>query len=117
MIGAIAGDFIGSVYEAGNMKRTDFPLFQPRCRFTDDTVLTVALADSILTGIPYVAKLKEYYRRYPRAGFSYDTLDEVLEQARRSAAVTHNHPEGVSGAQATAAAVFLARSGRGKDEI
>jgi ADP-ribosylglycohydrolase len=153
MIGAIAGDIIGSVYESpsgrGNIKTTVFPLFDPRCRFTDDTVLSVALADSILTGADYVPKLKEYYRRYPRAGFSstfsawarsdrtepynafsngaamrvspvgyaYDTLDEVLARARDSAAVTHNHPEGIKGAQATASAIFLARTGRSREEI
>ncbi len=153
MIGAIAGDIIGSVYESKtgreNVKTTDFPLFDPRCRFTDDTVLTVALADSILTAAPYRDKLKEYYRRYPRAGFSRTfaawarsdraepygaltngaamrvspvgfasgTLEEVLDQAARSAAVTHDHPEGIKGAQATAAAVFLARVGQPKPAI
>src|ERR1041385_8640094 len=118
MIGAIAGDFIGSVYEAGNMKRTDFPLFHPFCRFTDDTVLTVALADSILTGTDYTSLLKSYCRRYPNAGYggtfhqwasshqtdpynswgngsamrvspvgwAYETIEEVLVEARHSAA-------------------------------
>lgn len=55
MIGAIAGDIIGSVYEWNNIKTKEFELFSPRCFFTDDTVLTVALADSILTGTPYVS--------------------------------------------------------------
>jgi ADP-ribosylglycohydrolase len=149
MLGAIAGDIIGSVYEGHDLKRTDFPLFDPRCRFTDDTVLTVAVADAIMTGAPYGQKLKEYYRYYPRAGygahfrrwaasedtrpyygmgngsamrvspigFAFDTLDEVMEQARRSAEVTHNHPEGIKGAQAVASAVFLARMGSSKEEI
>jgi ADP-ribosylglycohydrolase len=58
MIGAIAGDIIGSVYEGHNFKRMDFPLFDPQCHFTDDTVLTVAVADAILTGSPYVEKLR-----------------------------------------------------------
>jgi ADP-ribosylglycohydrolase len=153
MIGAIAGDIIGSDYESisgrRNIKTTDFPLFSPDCHFTDDTVLTVALADSILYDTPFVDDLKRYYRRYPEAGFSpsfadwagsdraepyqscgngsamrvspvgfaYDTLDVVLEQARRSAAVTHDHPEGIKGAQAVASSMFLARTGRSREEI
>ena len=68
MIGAIAGDIIGSVYERHNLKRTDFPLFDTRCRFTDDMVLTVAVADAIMTGA-LGQKLKEYYQYYPQAGY------------------------------------------------
>jgi ADP-ribosylglycohydrolase len=149
MLGAIAGDIIGSVYEARPIKTTHFRLFHPLCRFTDDTVLTVALADSLLHGIPYVDLLKRYYRAYPRAGyggsfhrwaqsersdpynswgngsamrvspvgFAFGTLDEVLEQAKRSAEVTHDHLEGIKGAQAIASAVFLARTGNSKDAI
>jgi ADP-ribosylglycohydrolase len=142
MLGAIAGDIIGSVYEALPIKTPFFyPLFDPSARFTDDTVLTVALADSILTGADYGDKLREYFRAYPGAGYggnffkwarsgsrrpyysfgngsamrvspighAFDTLDEVLERAKQSADYTHNHPEGVKGAQAAAAAVFLAR--------
>ena len=149
MLGDIAGDIIGSVYQMVNIKTTDFPLFHEHCRFTDDTVLTVALADSLLHGIPYVDLLKRYYRAYPRAGyggmfhrwatsddpqpynsfgngsamrvspvgFAFGRLEEVLEQAKRSAEVTHDHPEGIKGAQAVASAVFLARTGRDKDHI
>jgi len=69
MLGAIAGDIIGSVYEHRSIKTTEFPLFQPKCVFTDDTVLTVALADSILNNVAYVKKLKEYYKLYPDAGY------------------------------------------------
>lgn len=69
MIGAIAGDIIGSVYEWNNIKTKDFELFPPGCFFTDDTVLTVALADSILTGMPYVENLKTLYRQYPGRGY------------------------------------------------
>ena len=65
MIGAVIGDIIGSIYEGNPIKSEDFPLFDDKCRFTDDTVLSVALADSILTGEPYVLKLREYYRLYP----------------------------------------------------
>jgi ADP-ribosylglycohydrolase len=149
MLGAIAGDIIGSVFENDPIKTTFFPLFHLESQFTDDTVLTVALAESILDGTPYVRLLKRYFRAYPHAGygaafyrwarsdrqepynsfgngsamrvapvgFAYDTLDQVLDQARRSAEVTHDHPEGVKGAQAVAVAVFLARTGHSKEQI
>jgi ADP-ribosylglycohydrolase len=150
MLGAIAGDIIGSVYEARPIKTPDFdPLFDPLCHPTDDTVLTVALADTILRRGDFAVKLKDYYQRYPMAGyggtfsrwaqstscrpynswgngcamrvspvgFAYTTLEEVLARAAESAAVTHNHPEGIKGAQATAAAIFLARAGTSKDDI
>ncbi|MEW6242958.1 MAG: ADP-ribosylglycohydrolase family protein [Bacillota bacterium] len=148
MIGAIAGDIIGSVFESNNVK-TDFALFNPGSTFTDDTVLTVAVADCVLHGKDYALTLKEYGRRYPNrgyggrflrwllsdslqpynsfgngsamrvspVGFYFNTLEDVLREARRSAAVTHNHPEGIKGAQAVAAAVFLARRGKSKEEI
>jgi ADP-ribosylglycohydrolase len=149
MLGAIAGDIIGSVYEARNIKTTQFPLFHPLCSFTDDTVLTVALADSILHGAPFVDLMKRYYRAYPNAGygggfhhwarsessapyyswgngsamrvspvgFAFGTIEEVLEQAKKSAEVTHDHPEGIKGAQAIASAILLARTGKGKEAI
>src|SRR3954454_23026043 len=149
MLGAIAGDVIGSIYEHVNIRTTDFPLFHEHCRFTDDTVLTVALADSLLHGTPYVDLLKRYYRAYPRAGyggmfhrwaasedsqpynsygngsamrvspvgFAFGTLEEVLEQAKKSAEVTHDHPDGIKGAQAVASAIFLARTGKTKEQI
>ncbi|HEV3117872.1 MAG TPA: ADP-ribosylglycohydrolase family protein [Gemmataceae bacterium] len=149
MLGAIAGDIIGSIYEARPIKTTEFPLFHRHSHPTDDTVLTIALADSILSGKDYVDNLKEYFYRYPEAGyggafaqwaisirrapynswgngsamrvspvgFAYPSLDEVLARAKASAEVTHNHPEGIKGAQATAAAIFLARSGMPKAGI
>jgi ADP-ribosylglycohydrolase len=149
MIGAIAGDIIGSEYEWNNIKTKEFELFSPKCFFTDDTVLTVALADSILTGTPYVDNLKKFYRMYPfsgyggsfhswaksadskpynswgngaamrisPAGYAYDDLDTVLQKAAEFTEITHNHPEGIKGGQATAAAIFLARKGKSKDEI
>jgi ADP-ribosylglycohydrolase len=149
MIGAIAGDIIGSVYEANNIKTTDFPLFAAGCRFTDDTVLTVALADTILNGGSFAGNLETYYYRYPHAGyggffrrwvkshdrrpynswgngsamrvspigFAYPDLQIVLQKAKESGEVTHNHPEGIKGAQATAASIFLARSGESKEAI
>lgn len=150
MLGAIAGDIIGSVYEGQPIKTPHFyPLFDPRSRPTDDTVLTVALADSILSGTDYIDRLREYFLTYPHAGYggnfirwamsrsrkgynswgngsamrvspigyAYVSLDEVLVRARASAEVTHNHPEGIKGAKATAAAVFLARQKASKDDI
>jgi ADP-ribosylglycohydrolase len=69
MIGAIAGDIIGSVYELENIKTKDFPLFVNRCYFTDDSILTIALADTILTGTPYIKNLKNFYRWYPDARY------------------------------------------------
>ncbi len=149
MIGAIAGDIIGSIYEHDPVKTKDFPLFDKQCRFTDDTVLTVAVADAILSGRPYEASVRETGLRHPHAGyggsfikwlhspfprpynswgngaamrvspvgFSFSTEDEVLAQAEQTAVITHNHPEGIKGAQATALAVFLARTGRDKETI
>ena len=149
MIGAIAGDVIGSVYEYLPMKDYDFKLFHPHSTFTDDTVLTIALAYAILEGKDYGLSLKTFGRRYPGAGygsmfnnwldqeetksykswgngsamrvspigFAYDRMDEVLTQAEKSASVTHNHPEGIKGAQATALAIYLARTERNKKEI
>lgn len=149
MIGAIAGDIIGSVYEYKQIKTKDFPLFHPQCNFTDDTVLTVAIAEAILTGRPYLESVREIGRRYPDSGygesfirwlysdnpqpynswgngsamrvspvgFAFKSEDEVLRQSRQTAEISHNHPEGIKGAQATALAVFLARTGNGKDKI
>lgn len=149
MLGAIAGDIIGSVYESNTIKTKEFPLFDPRCHFTDDTVLTVALADAILNHRDYGVTMKSYFHRYPNAGYgasfyrwalsssnqpyysygngaamrinpvgwAFERLEEVLEKARHYTEVTHNHPEGIKGAQATAAAIFLARTGRSKEEI
>ena len=154
MIGAIAGDIIGSVYEGRKHwmvdRNTEFePLFARNASFTDDTVLTVAVADFILNSRDLVETLKAYANTYPKAGYgkafkdwafgdddlpynsfgngsamrvspvayAYSTLDEVLLYARETALVTHNHPEGVKGAQAIAASVFLARTGASKSEI
>lgn len=69
MIGAIAGDIVGSIYERANIKTKEFQLFSDRCFFTDDSILTIALADSILTGTPYAENLKKFYRLYPDGGY------------------------------------------------
>ncbi len=149
MIGANAGDIIGSIYEWNNIKTKEFPLFSEPCHFTDDTVLTVALADTLLTGAPYAQNLKRFFWLYPSAGyggnfghwvrrnddrpynswgngaamrispvgFAFDDLDTVLQKAEEFTVITHNHPEGIKGGQAAAAAVFLARTGESKDRI
>ena len=149
MLGAIAGDIIGSVHEFRETKSTDFALFVPESRFTDDSVLAIAVADCLLTGKNYVDAFHEYFLEYPNAGYglrffhwahagrrdaynsfgngsamrvpavghAFNTLNEVLAEAARSAEVTHNHPEGVKGAQATAAAIFMARQGESKHRI
>jgi ADP-ribosylglycohydrolase len=149
MIGAIAGDIIGSVYEGHPLKTTEFPLFTTHSTFTDDSVLTVAVADCILNGKDYAITFKQYARKYPYAGFggmffrwvkgdslepynsfgngsamrvspvgfAFGTLEDALAEARRSAEVTHNHPEGIKGAQAVAAAIFLAREEESKSKI
>jgi ADP-ribosylglycohydrolase len=149
MLGAIAGDVIGSVHEGARTKTKDFPLLTPQSRFTDDTVLTVAVADCLLHGRDYVDAFHEYFHAYPNAGYGGTfwlwassrrrepykswgngsamrvspvayvaaTLEEALAEAKRSAEVTHDHEQGIRGAQATAAAIYLARSGADKEQI
>lgn len=152
LLGAIAGDVIGSYYEYLRMKNYDFELFRTRSICTDDTKMTVAVAQWLLSEVKssdnLVRLLQEYGRKYPggygRAflqwtlsdnphpynsfgngsamrvspvGWAFDTLEETLEVARQSAEVTHNHPEGIKGAQATAACIYLARTGKTKQEI
>jgi ADP-ribosylglycohydrolase len=131
------------------MKRKDFKLFSFGSHFSDDTVLTYAVAKSILTGTNYANNFKKCFWRYPLAGFgqrftcwamsnrkegynswgngaamrvspiawAYNDLDTVLKEAERCTVTTHNHPEGIKGGQATAAAIFLARNGKTKAEI
>lgn len=149
MLGAIAGDIAGSVYEGRPTKRKDVTLFGPRATFTDDTVLTVAVADALLGDRDYGRAIREYARRHPHRGygggfhqwmaapdskpynsfgnglamrvspvaFAFDSEQDVLREAQRSAACTHNHPEGIKGAQATALAAYLARVGADKETI
>jgi len=165
VIGAITGDVLGSVYEGAMIKRKDFRLFTTLNRPTDDSVLTIAVADAILRGdegpagpdparrmpteADFAASLREMGRRYPRAGYggsfrrwmedntmgpyqswgngsamrasavgwAYETVDDVLRVAELSARPTHDHAEGIKGAQAVALAVFLARGGISRDEL
>lgn len=160
MYGAILGDIIGSPYEFDRSGKTkDFPLFCSRCRFTDDTVMTLAVADALM-GVSadleeeeirrrLVRSLQAFGRAYPDIGYGarfyrwlmdpdpqpygswgngsamrvcaaawlFEDLDTVRRMARLSADVTHDHPEGIKGAEATAAAIFLARTGSTKPEI
>ena len=162
MLGAIIGDIVGSVYEFNNIKTTKFPLFDPRCNYTDDSVMTMAVADWLLTDPQHGMDTLEtsflnfaqkypcpmggygpgFYRwlfepetfvegkRHPyhsfgngaamrcsANGWMFDTLEETERVAGLSAAITHSHPEGIKGAQSTAAAIFMARNGKSKEEI
>lgn len=149
MLGAIVGDIVGSVYEFKNIKTKKFRFFKKSCFFTDDTVLTVALAKAIMMEQDYTPLMREYYKKYPDrgygyrfsiwaenesmgpynswgngsamrispVGFAFDTIEEVLDKAKKYSEITHNHPEGIKGAQATASAIFLARKGLSKSEI
>jgi ADP-ribosylglycohydrolase len=159
MYGAILGDMIGSPYEFDLSGKTkDFPLFIPGSRFTDDTVMTVAVAEALMDTLgqgeeeilrALTESMRRWGRRYPAAGYGgrfdqwlaspdpkpyhswgngsamrvssagwlFDTLEETRQAAARTARVTHDHPEGIKGAEAAASAVFLARAGAGKGEI
>ena len=160
MYGAILGDIIGSPYEfdQGN-KSKDFPLFSQKSKYTDDTVMTIAVAEAFMdaqgaTDLDWIRRrlitsMQHYGRHYPYAGYGgmfrqwlsakdpqpygsygngsamrvssvawlYNDLETVRKMARLSADVTHNHPKGIKGAEATAAAIFLARTGHSKAEI
>ena len=149
MIGALAGDIIGSVYEYKTMKSKRFPLFSAESEATDDSILTVAIASAILGDGDYEAAVRTIGCRYPDCGYgshfydwlfskepkpynsygngsamrsspvgwAFDDEDTVLAEARRTAEFTHNHPEGIKGAQAAALATFLARNGADKEQL
>lgn len=153
IIGAIAGDIIGSTHEFRPIKTKDFSLFNKKSHFTDDTVMTLAIADWLIedknSRDVLIQKLKFYGQKYPNAGYGRmfsqwvlsenplpygswgngsamrvspvawagESLEEVQKLARISSEVTHNHPEGIKGALATADAIYLARIGSSKEEI
>ena len=159
MFGAILGDIIGSPYEFDRGNKTkDFPLFCPRSKYTDDSVMTIAVAKALMDTIgkkddeirnaliesmqawgeafpwagyggmfsrwlrsrhpePYGSYGNGSAMRVSSAGWLYDTLEETRHIARLTAEVTHNHPEGIKGAEAVASAIFLARKGSSKEEI
>jgi len=159
MYGAILGDIIGSPYEFDRGSKTkDFPLFCRDSKFTDDSVMTIAVGEALINTIgkadedirdAVTAAMRKWGKKYPWAGYgqrffrwlgssdpkpygSYgngsamrvssagwlcDTIEETRRVARLTAEVTHNHPEGIKGAEAIASAVFMARTGSGKEEI
>lgn len=166
MYGAIIGDIVGSKYEFNNIKTKEFPLFSQGCDFTDDSIMTVAVAKAILLSREDLFQKKEvgktfhdtlirvmqdFGRRYPNPTGAYGgkflqwlqqevpkpygsygngsamrvspcglvavSMEEALTLARASAVVSHDHPEGIKGAEAVAAAVFLAKRGKSKAEI
>lgn len=149
IIGAVAGDVIGSIYEFHNIRTIVFPLLNEKCNFTDDSVLTIAVADCILHHKDFSKTIWDYAKKYPHrgygggfmhwiakgdlkpynsfgngsamrvspVGFAYNDIDTVLHVAKQSAEVTHNHPEGIKGAQAIASAIFYARMGKSKEFI
>ena len=162
MLGAIIGDTVGSVYEFNNIKTTDFPLFDPQSNYTDDSVMSMAVAEWLLNDPQHgmdtlEASFLGFAKKYPcpmggygpgfyrwlfepetfgngkrqpynsfgngaamrcsANGWMFDTLEETERVAGLSAAITHSHPEGIKGAQSTAAAIFMARNGKSKEEI
>lgn len=149
VLGAIVGDFVGSRHEFASAKTKDFELVHERCRVTDDSILTFAVAEWVLRGTDLVTRFHELVADHPRAGWgsmfyqwasagrrnpynsfgngaamrasptgwAYDSLEDTLAAAADSARVTHDHAEGIKGAQATALAIFLARTQRDKAVI
>ena len=160
MYGAILGDIIGSPYEFDQGDKTkDFPLFSRDSQFTDDSIMTLAVAEALMDTKPedgekaiqarLVKSMQRLGRKYPGAGYGcmfgnwlwaedpqpygscgngsamrvaaagwlYDDLETTCYMARLTASVTHDHPEGIKGAEAVAAVIFLARTGKSKAEI
>ena len=149
MLGAIVGDYVGSVHEFIRTKSKTFELVTPDSHITDDSLLTLAIADWMLRGSDLVSCFHGMVAAYPWAGWGgmfaqwagsrsrapynsfgngaamrvspvgwgFATLEDTLAAAAACTAVTHNHPEGIKGAQATAAAVFLARTTHDKTVI
>ena len=159
MYGAILGDIIGSPYEFDRGEKTkDFPLFIPRSWYTDDSVMTIAVAEALMNTMnqdretrrnALIQSMQHWGQKYPDAGYGgrfsrwiyepvpqpynswgngsamrvssagwlFSTLEDTRQAACDTACVTHNHPEGIKGAEATASAIFLARTGHSKEEI
>lgn len=160
MLGAIAGDMIGAPYEFDRSPKVkEFPLFQSGTEFTDDSVMSIAVAEALLScgkdadsetmEKQLISSMKKWGRDYPNAGYGasfihwlfsasdrpygsygngsamrvsavgwlYDTLEKTEEIAGITSEISHNHPEGIKGAQSTAACIFLARTGHSKQEI
>ena len=160
MIGAVIGDIVGSRFEFDDMNKSrDFEFFTPECDYTDDTVMTIAVAEALMdvgsdageTEVKdaLIKSMKKWGKKYPYAGYGsrfiswvlsdehepygsygngsgmrvssvgwlYDTIERTREVARWTAEITHNHPEGIKGAESVASAIFMARNGASKEEI
>lgn len=149
MLGAIIGDYVGSIYEMNNIRSAEFPFFSDSCTFTDDSMMTVAIAEALLSDRDYAKSLRKWGNLYPDAGYGSrflawvkdpqapaynslangsamrvspvgwvaESLEEALALARDTAMPTHNHPEGVLGAQVVAGCIFLLRQGKSKEDV
>lgn len=159
MIGAILGDMIGAPYEFDRGNKTkEFPLFSKESEYTDDSVMTIAVAEALINTFgqsddeiktAIINSMQKWGKRYPHAGYGgmfrqwlstkdpkpygsfgngsamrvssvgwlYDDIDTTRKMAALTAEVTHNHPEGIKGAEATVSAIFLARTGHSKEDI
>lgn len=157
MYGAIIGDVVGSRYELDGIKSKDFVLLNSENEYTDDTVMTVAVANALVRHIEgaedfkpaLIEEMQTLCKKYPKAGYGESfkkwlngtdpkpyysfangsamrvspcalvarTLDEAIDLAKQSAEITHNHPDGIKGAQAVSAAIFLAKTGKSKEDI
>ena len=157
MLGAIIGDIAGSRFEWNNIKSKEFDLLTYKCSFTDDSVMSLAVARAILDckkdystlGSNAVRRMQEFGKEHPNAGYGghfygwlYDSdpkpygswgngsamrvsacgfvagsIDEAVDLSKKVTEVTHNHPEGIKGAEATAVAIYLAKSGKNILEI
>lgn len=160
MIGAIVGDIAGSRFELSEKKPVDFEVFTEECRFTDDSVMTLALAQAILDTnkssnfykdfqASVIKSFKDLGRSYPDAGYGrgfktwlesdetggYNSMgngsamrispiayiakntEDLIELSRIASSVSHNHPQGIKGGEATAVAVYMAIHGSSKENI
>lgn len=157
MLGAIIGDIVGSRFEFDNHRSKDFSLFTNECFFTDDSVMTLAIAKAIMScngdyndlANKAIFYMQNIGKNYPNCGFGghfrfwiFDdnkapygsfgngaamrissigdiasSIEEVKDLSRKVTEVTHNHPEGLKGAEATAIAIYLARHKYNIDEI
>ena len=149
MIGAIIGDVVGSAYEFNNIRIKNFPIEKELCSKTDDSVLTLAVIDSLVNDLDIVSAFKKWFKKYPMAGYGnrftewclsdstkpYNSFgngaamrispvgwfakseDEVKSLSRRITECTHNHPEGIKGAEVVSMCIYYALNNKSKDEI
>lgn len=158
MLGALAGDIIGSIYEFNNIHTTDFPLFSEKSTFTDDSIMTMAVAEWLLSDPKHkhsslIKIMEDYYEQFPypmggyganfntwlkkptaqklpynsfgngsamrcsACGYVAHSREEAMELAKISAEITHNHPEGIKGAQAVAGGIYMLRHGALKSDV